>query len=436
MIRNIPAVRAVQFQLHQANDENAGGSPAPGGATPLVRNKKLVAATPAAALRAKHNTPATTGHHHFQHGIDKENTPMKPALLATGGKKVAAAAAIAGSAATRVPLGVKTPGLKAPQTALQGKSVNVRRPRNSSSLADQPAKSRTVSLQGTPGGKELVAAPPPFAATTTAAGEAAPTATVPRAILGQKPRNTTTISNSNINNKNTPRYLPLKTPQNKPQKYRFIDTTPKQQQYTPDAKNAKAGGAAHHSPDQQLHLQQLHEQRNPSSSRKSSAKRNSARALQRASAQISQQMMAAEAAIMAPAAEPSAAAVDVATTEVENREDYEIEYMPPRSIPLKYVPPDDMIIDHSVLVRPGLDTYISPAIRAVSNSFRALPEFDPRDLIACAPMLCPDEVFNADDIPLLELSDNDDGWDTLADCKYVYKPPQPPPPAAPQSVAI
>ncbi|KAJ3161260.1 hypothetical protein HDU88_007354 [Geranomyces variabilis] len=386
MLRNLPSVRAVQFQLHPANDENAGSPAAHSHNTP-VGNKKKNVNTPN-VLKAK--TPATANKQHLlRHVTDKENTPMKSGLAAAGA--VSSKKAVG---STRVPMGAKTPALKAAPTALQGKSANVRRAPDSS-VAEQHAKNRTVSIEKTPG-KESAAV------------------TAPRAILGQKTKNKGPAAANG-----TPGYLPLKTPQNKPRKDRFVEITPQQQLllHTPDAKKVTRPGGAGRLDDGGLLL--LQEAAMPGSSRKSSAKRNSARALQRQSAQVGQQMMA-EAAI-APAAESDTAADEVE----EEEEEVEIEYMPPRSIPLKYVPPDDMVIDHSSLIQPGLDTYVSPAIRALASSFTVLPEFDPRDLI-CAPMLCPDEVFNADDIALLKLGDDD--WETLADCKYVYRPPPPAPP--------
>ncbi|KAJ3168376.1 hypothetical protein HDU87_001175 [Geranomyces variabilis] len=383
MIRNLPSVRAVQFQLHPANDENAGSPAAHSHRTP-VGNKKKNLNTPN-ALKAK--TPATANKQLLlRHVTDKENTPMKSGLAAAGAVSTKKAVG-----STRVPMGAKTPAVKAPPTALQGKSANVRRAPDSS-VAEQHAKNRTVSIQKTPG-KESAA---------------------PRAILGQKTKNTAPAAANG-----SPRYLPLKTPQNKVQKDRFVESTPQQQLlHTPDAKKVARPGGTGRLDDGGLLL--LQEATAPGSSRKSSAKRNSARALQRQSAQVGQQMMAE--AVIAPAAESDIAANAI---EEEEEEEVEIEYMPPRSIPLKYVPPDDMAIDHSVLIRPGLDTYVSPAIRALANSFNVLPEFDPRDLV-CAPVLCPDELFDADDIPLLKLDDDD--WEALADCKYVYRPPPPAPP--------
>ncbi|KAI8917625.1 hypothetical protein DFJ77DRAFT_312424 [Powellomyces hirtus] len=348
MLRQLPSVRAVQFQL-QGNEnatdkENhmAAGTRTPG-------NHKLLAS----------KTPMRTGMSVKKAnvnvmGTDKENTPLK---TAAGPGKMA--------------LGVKTPALRAQPTALQGKSVNVKAPK---STVKEPSKP-----------KAFPKTPAPFSAAAPATG-----GTIKRAVLGQKL------------NKNTPFMLPMKTPQNK-----------KQQQYdnTPFSQTPLSANVDQTTPAAKIQITDASGQ-NVLSTRKSSAKKNSARAAGVQQRSVTKVQLEEAKPDIAPAAEEPAVAA------VEQEEDFEIEYMPPSTFETKYVPDPDMVVDHSVLLRPRVfHTYVNPEVRARVNNLTDL-EFDPKDLVADV-MRCPDAVFTADDIPLLTLDDVDP--DIFGDINFEFK---------------
>ncbi|KAI8826925.1 uncharacterized protein EV422DRAFT_17578 [Fimicolochytrium jonesii] len=87
----------------------------------------------------------------------------------------------------------------------------------------------------------------------------------------------------------------------------------------------------------------------------------------------------------------------------KEEEDVEVEYMPPVSKALPFVPHPDLIVDHKVLTTPVLDVPWN-AIPPGPD----LPEFIPPDFGAFSPPSVAFDLPNADDIPWLELPDEDD----------------------------